>query len=138
MSESTTTVETPAATPATPAKAKAKKATKPAGKKGNKNGAKATPARTDNSLTGNEVKILTALFKSGKPMTRADLAKKTGINKGWSRVLGSSTKEDGGMSGDESLEGRGLVKCERHEGERSLSYTITARGKAELAKAAAK
>lgn len=88
---------------------------------------------TNGDLTGNEAKILKALAK-GQTLTREQLSAKTGIAKGWSKTLGSSTKDDGGMSGKNSLTGRGLVKCTVAEGVRALQYTITAKGKAAVAK----
>lgn len=112
-------------------KTKAVKA-KPAAKKPSaKAKAKLAPS-TNGDLTGNETKILTILARANKPLTRADLAAKTGINKGWSKTLGSSSKDNGGMSGKDSLDGRGYVKCELHEGQRSFLYTITARGRKAL------
>ncbi len=83
-----------------------------------------------NELSPNEVKTLKALVKGNKPMSRADLRKATGIQKGWSKLLGSSTKEVAA----ESLEGRKLVKSEKVEGQRGIVYTVTANGKKAVAK----
>lgn len=129
------TTET-AALEATPATA-APKAKKAKGKKAAKaKAAKAAPAaKANGGLTGNEVKILTALTKSNKPLTRDQLRSKTGINKGWSRVLGAATKDDGGVNADASLEGRGYVKADKPEGQRTLEYTVTAAGRKALEKA---
>lgn len=108
----------PAATKATPEAAKV-----------------AAPAAA--GLTGNETLTLTALSKSANPMTRDDLRKKTGINKGWSKMLGATSKEDGGAAGKDSLCGRGLVKSfVPEEGSRQFRYAITASGKKALEKAA--
>ena len=93
---------------------------------GNGNGAK--------GLTGNEQKILKAL-SGGAALTRAELRKKTGINKGWSRALGASSKDDGGVAGKDSLEGRGYVASDRAEGDRQFTYKITAAGRKALEKA---
>lgn len=82
-------------------------------------------------LSGSKVKVLEALV-SAEPegLTRTELAEQTGINKGWAKLLGAPTK--GGTNG---MEGAGLVKSHKHEGERSMRYTITAAGKKALAKA---
>lgn len=102
------------------------------------NGKKAAPAAKANGLTGNEVLILTALSKAGgKPLTRDQLRSKTGIQKGWSRTLGAGTKDDGGVRGGESLEGRGYVRSDLPEGSRKLEYTLTPAGKKALDKARA-
>lgn len=83
------------------------------------------------SLTASDIKVLKALSKSGKPLTRNELREQTGINKGWSRILGSATRE----VSEHSLEGRKMVKCEQsEESGRTLLYTITATGKNALAK----
>jgi hypothetical protein len=121
MSETTATVATPEVKKTTKVRkakpVKAEKATKPS-----RNG----------TLTGNEVKVLSTLNKNSKPLTRTELSVKTGINKGWSRLLGAATKGTG-----DGLENRKLVKCSLPgEGEgRGLVYTITASGKAALVKA---
>jgi hypothetical protein len=82
-------------------------------------------------LNGSKVKVLEALV-SAEPegLTRTELAEQTGIVKGWAKLLGAPTK--GGTNG---MEGAGLVKSHKHEGERSMRYTITAAGKKALAKA---
>jgi hypothetical protein len=61
-------------------------------------------------------------------MTREMLRTKTGMNKGWSKLLGASTKDE-----TNGLEGRGFVKSAKPEGT-PLEYTITKAGQAALAK----
>lgn len=101
--------------------------------KGTKSTETTKPAK-NGTLTGNEAKVLKAL-SSGAVLTREELRRKTGINKGWSRMLGASSKEDGGAAGDASLEGRGLITSDRPEGERAFSYKLTAAGRKALEKA---
>lgn len=103
---------------------KAKTAKKKTARKGG------TRSRTENGLTPNEKKILGVLAKNKKPLTRADLSKKTGINKGWSRVLGASSKGED----PDSLIGRRLVKCEDYEDVRGYCYVITAAGRKAVGK----
>src|SRR5262249_17326909 len=94
-------------TPATPTDAPAAPAA------GGKASRKPADAPTGNdALTANEAKVLGALAKAKAPLTRKDLAAATGINKGWSRLLGAATREGGGAAGKDGLEARGLVKCE--------------------------
>ena len=90
-----------------------------------------------NGITGNQLKVLKALA-SGASLTREELRRKTGINKGWSRMLGASSKEDGGVHWETSLLGRGLISDVTESGERTLCYKLTAKGKAALEKATAK
>ncbi len=86
-------------------------------------------------LTEVEARTLTALDKAGqKGLTRGELATKTDIKKGWARILGAASKEDGGGNWDKSLEGRGLVKQAVNEESRAMTITITALGKKALAK----
>lgn len=110
-------------------KANAKAAKKAAGKKAVKKAAGGGGARKEG---GNAKKVLQALAKTGpdKTMTRQQLAEKTEIAKGWSKLLGSPTKD----AKDHGLEAQGLVKSVAVEGQRALGYYITAKGKAELAK----
>jgi hypothetical protein len=82
-------------------------------------------------LTERETKVLIVLSKAKGDLTRADLSSKTGIVKGWSKLLGSATKE----IDPTSLEGRGLVKSSKAEGSASLTYCITPAGKKALAAA---
>jgi hypothetical protein len=92
--------------------------------------AKAAPAETvPSGLTKRQHKVLTALA-SGKELSRNELADATGMNKGWSKLLGASTHEE---AGDGSLEGLGYIKSARYEGSRSVVYAITAAGKKALA-----
>lgn len=91
------------------------------------------PTQTNgHTLPGRMVNILKQLINAPTPLTREDLSALTGITKGWSKLLGASTKGDGGVAGDTSLTGRGLVHCSQVEGQRALLYTITAKGKAAL------
>lgn len=119
MSETnTTSVET---TPATPAASN--------GKAPRKAKAKAKAAK-NTGVTGREVKVLTALSKAMPDgLTRPQLVKKTGINRGWSRLLGASTKKGFGSAGKTSMEGRGLIRHEKHEDSRAMIYVITATGR---------
>lgn len=97
--------------------------------------APATVSAKSNGLSGNEIKTLQALAKSKTALTRNDLRAATGIQKGWSGMLGASTK----TVADDTLCGRGYVKdvTDSHpkEGGRSLLYTITANGRKALEKA---
>lgn len=86
-------------------------------------------------LTLKEVKVLAALAGANAPLTRQELSKALGITKGWSRLLGAATKDDLGAAGSDSLEGRGLIQCDKPEGERPLRYTITPAGREALAAA---
>lgn len=100
-----------------------------------KAGAPGSGKAPGNHLTGTALRALTALAGSKAPLTRAELAEATGVQKGWSRLLGAATKEGGGAAGAKSLEARGLVRCEPQEGGRALAYTITPAGKKALAAA---
>ena len=115
------------------AKSAANKETKVAAKKApvkKAAAAKAAPAETvPSGLTKRQHKVLTALA-SGKELSRNELADATGMNKGWSKLLGASTHEE---AGDGSLEGLGYIKSARYEGSRSVVYAITAAGKKALA-----
>ena len=83
-----------------------------------------------NGLNGSHIRVLQTL-KGGASMSRAELAEATGINKGWSRILGTT---EGGH--EDALEPRGFVKSSvPPEGERGMRYTITASGKKSLEKA---
>lgn len=125
-----TATETPVTTPAP------KKASKPAKAKQHKEKGDKADAPKASGLTGNEIKVLKALKGAKTPLTRKQLATKTEIAKGWSRMLGASTKDDGGVAGKDSLEGRGLIKVQADpEGGRALLYTITKKGEQSLAKA---
>ena len=110
-----------------------KKATAPKVVKAVKPTTEATP-KEKGGLTGNQLKALGVLAKATQPMTRSQLAAKTGIKKGWSKMLGQVTK--GGGNG---LEAAGLVKSMvADEGERGYRYIITAAGKKAVEKATAK
>jgi hypothetical protein len=107
----------------TPKKATAKRATKTKPK---------VPKTVAGSLTKSEIKILEALKSAGtKELNRDQLIQKTGINNGWSRMLGTPTTE----VKPGTLQGRKLINCHKHEGSRVLTYTITTRGKQALSKA---
>lgn len=130
-----TTETTAAATEVTATETKAKKPAK-AKQPVQKEAVAPAPAKAGD-LTGNMVKVLKAL-KAKSPQTRKQLAAKTGIAKGWSRMLGATTKEDGGTNGANSLEGRGLIKVTTDpEAGRTLLYTLTKKGEQALAKATA-
>lgn len=136
--EATQTAAVNTAAPKKAAKKAMKKASKKVTKKLVKKAAKKAPKAATvqgAELTGNEVLILAAMVKAGdKPLSRKQLAAKTGINKGWSRTLGASTKDDCGAGGSDSLEGRGLIKAAKEEENRFFTYTITAAGRKLLAK----
>jgi hypothetical protein len=74
------------------------------------------------------VRILQAMVKLGKPVSRTVLKKVTGIASGWSSILGAVSKEDGGRAGDKGLVARKLVKVEKME-EEGYVYSVTAAGK---------
>lgn len=90
----------------------------------------APAAKPAGGLSEREVKILTVLAASRTPLTRSELAEKTALVRGWSKVLGAHTKEVKATS----LEGRGLIKCHEPEaeGSKKLSYSITNKGKTAL------
>ena len=97
----------------------------------------ATPAKAEKpALTQREITALTAL-KNGKALSRDELRKATGINKGWSKLFGAATKEDFGGNTN-GLEPRGLVKHATGEKARTLTYQITAKGLKVLAEATGK
>jgi len=93
--------------------------------------ARTKSARTPSSgeLNGSQVKLLLTLGKSKKEMDRKQLSAKTGINKGFSRLLGAATKDANGVHGSSSLIGLGFVKAEKHEDSRTLTYALTAKGR---------
>jgi hypothetical protein len=111
-------------------KAAGKKVVKKAA--GKKAAGKKAAAAEKGGLSGNQRKVLQALAKTtaDKTLTRGELAEKTGIERGWSKLLGSPTKD----AKDHGMEAEGLVKSQKVEGERGLGYFITAKGKAALAK----
>lgn len=141
--ETPATTSSPAAATKRPAPKKAPKKgakkmpTTATAKKSAKKTAKKAPAaaktpREKALLTGNERLVLATLAKNSQPLTRQDLASKTKISKGWSKMLGAATKD----VAKDSLEGRGLVKSEKHEDQRAMVYKVTTAGKAMLAKTA--
>jgi hypothetical protein len=96
-------------------------------------GTKSVVEKSDSTrgLANSAVRVLHLLSKSEGGLTRTQLAAKTGVKRGWSKLLGAPTKEGGSSRG---LEGRGLVRGSVAEGVRGLVYTITAAGRKELAK----
>lgn len=124
MAKKTTTKTAPKKTTAAKKAAPKKKTTTKKAAAPNK----AAPADTG-GFTKAQARALVALkgTKSGKGMSRADLEAKTGVAKGWSRVLGAGTKDDGGVAGDKTLSAQGYVGIQKLEGE-PLSYYLTAKG----------
>ena len=138
------TATEPSTTPATQTEEQtvptvtSKPSNKPAAKGGKGTSSKPTskpaaaPAKTKpdagskGGLSNNKVKVLTLLAKAKQPMTRSEMAEKTGIAKGWAKLLGAVTKGDAEAG---TLEGDGLVRSEKVEGEAGLRYTITAAGR---------
>ena len=112
---------------------KKKTAKKRGAKKGVKKGAKKA-AKKEGGLTKRETAILETLSRNSKPLTRSQLKEKSEITSGLSKLLGASTKDNLGASGKDSLEGRGLIKAEKHEGERGIVYSITAAGRKAIGK----
>lgn len=93
--------------------------------KGKAGKAKAAPVvRERPLLTQRETKMLTVMAKSKRPVTRGQLIEATDITKGFSAILGSYDDPSA-----ESLVGRSLVAHDRVEGERSIMYSITAKGR---------
>jgi hypothetical protein len=91
---------------------------------------KAEPASVkERGLSGNKILTLETLNKAKDGLTRAQLAEKTGIVKGWAKMLGAVTQGD---AAEGTLEGDGLVTSDDVEGIRGLVYTITAKGKKAL------
>ena len=112
----------PSSEPSKPSKADktAKNKKQPAPTKDDKPNTKTTKRSKQSSAE----RILDALNNSPSGLDRNGLREATGIQKGYSKLLGSPTKDDvGGMEGD------GLVKSQKIEGTRSLVYVITAKGK---------
>jgi hypothetical protein len=128
------------ATTKAPKGGKGGKNTKPQGKggKGAKAKANATPSTNGHStrrlagLTGRDIRVLEQLAKFKDGLTRNDLKAKCGIAKGFSKIMGTPSKD---VYADNTLEGRGLVAHDTAEGVRGFTYTITAKGKAALAEA---
>jgi len=82
------------------------------------------------SLSKNQVTILEQLAKKS-PMSRKDLMEATGIQKGYSKLMGAQENP-----AESALEPLGYVKAaEPQEGQRGLQYSITANGKKALEKA---
>lgn len=107
---------------------------------------KKTPAkkgggrRRYGDLTQTEMKVLECL-EDGDSKTRTTMKEETGIQKGWSKMLGAPTKPDG--VGPDTLEGKGYVKHEKldaqGEGDNKTPagfyYKIMAKGQKALEKA---
>jgi hypothetical protein len=73
--------------------------------------------------------VLAFLAGAKGPATRNELSQATGMEKGWSELLGAATREGLGVQGG-GLEGRGLNEClGRQVGGKSLLYTITGAGR---------
>lgn len=85
-----------------------------------------------NELSPSRLKILAALAKAPNGLTRNEMAVKTGITKGWSKLLGAATKESSANGG---MEEAGLVKSSKQEERKGLVYIITAAGRKALEKA---
>lgn len=79
-------------------------------------------------LTAREVRAMQIIAAAGAPVTRKHLQAQTGQAKGWSRLLGASTK---GASID-TLAGRGLVNVSATV---PFEYTLTEAGAEALAAA---
>ena len=87
-------------------------------------------------FTSNELRTMEVLGEGGD-FSRNDLKKATGIEKGWSGMLGSPTR----TIKHNTLEGRGFVKHQKHEAQgegegktpAGFFYTITGTGKKALA-----
>lgn len=141
-------VKTPAETVATPAVEKAPKAKKekkaspkaePKAKKGKAEEKKATPkeptvsAATAEKLGKPRRKILEALEKGAK-LTRNEIAEKTGINSGFTSLLGHLEPE---KQEEGSLAKLGLIRFEKEDrdGKNAVVAVITAAGKKALEKA---
>jgi chromosome segregation and condensation protein ScpB len=82
-------------------------------------------------LSDSKVRVLGLLAKTPRGLTRAQLAEKTGIQKGWAKLLGAPSK---GKPVKGTLEGDGYVESrEPQEDEgRSMVYNITHKGKQAL------
>ncbi len=134
MTTETAVESTPVAAPETqaPKKAPRKKAVKkaPAAKREKKDG-----------LRKPQVRILKALAKSGKPLTRAQIAEKASCDvAGMVEWIGSADPEVRTANDKKhfpSLVSLGLVKQEQHDvdGRDVVVYAVTAKGKAEASKA---
>ena len=97
----------------------AKKATKKAVKKASKE------PKPRGALTDTEVKILSVL-KHGKALTKHEIGEKADCRAS-AKVLGAATREDNGVQGG-GLLGKGLIRAEKHEGERLITFVITKAG----------
>lgn len=109
-----------------------KPSTKPAAEKPASKPATATstPAKkAEGGLTNKAIKVLTLLSKAPNGLTRKAMIEKTGIQKGWAKLLGAPTKGNPG-----GLEGKGLVKSSRTEGDAKITYVITAAGRKAISK----
>lgn len=135
----------PTTTKKTAKKSTTKKSTAKKSTKGAKDSGKA-PAKKKgggrkkyNDLSPNDIKVMRCLRDAGKPVTRAYMQEVTGIQKGYAALLGSPTKE----IKPDTLEGRKLVKSEKHEAQgegdnktpAGFYYHITKSGASALAKA---
>lgn len=116
-----------------------KNATKEPGKKAaipkaDSNGQEApTKSKHPSGLSESKLKVLRELNRAGdRGMTRTDLGDRTGIKKGWAKLMGAVTK---GTPAEGTLEGDGYVRSQpADEGERGIRYYITKKGKSILGK----
>jgi len=96
--------------------------------------AKAERSNVPAGLSGNEIRVLTAL-RDGAELTRQQIRQRTGMGeKGWSKLLGAATRVDGGVQGG-GLEGKGLISTVRDAFGRAvipLRYSITEAGRKAL------
>jgi DNA-binding MarR family transcriptional regulator len=75
------------------------------------------------------LKALKSTSEDGKTLTRVELREVSGVHGNLDRMIGASTREDGGRGGEKGLEHRGFVRSCQEEGERCIRYYITAKGK---------
>lgn len=120
-------------------KSPAKKATK-AKAKAERNGA---PRAKKDGLRKPQLRILSALKKSSRPMTRTDIAKKAPVDQAACVEYIGSHDPDVRKANDSkhfpSLITLGLVKAEQHDvdGRDTVMYSLTAKGRQALEKASA-
>lgn len=88
------------------------------------------PEAGGNGLSGREVRVLKMLDAEGR-VNRRKLEQEAGAS---SKILGAATRAGLGVQGG-GLEGKGLIRSARIEGERYLQYEITEEGKTALEKA---
>lgn len=134
MSETTATAEVAEAN----AVPKAKKPRKAATKKPAPSGPANRSVKT--GLRKPQVRILKALAKASKPLTRAAIAEKASVDAAgcveWIGSADEATRKTNDAKHFPSLVTLGLLRQERHDadGRDVVLYTVTAKGKAEAAK----